>query len=501
MHPPALGVGIIHAPGLEAVLAAGAGLIDVIEIEPQLRRAPGGGYELREEVFGPAERLERPKLVHGVGFPVGGTQRPNERDLAPYVEAVERTGAPWASEHLSFNQIGRGASAYFGGFLLPPIQSPQAVRLAAANIRAVRRLLPVPFAFETGVNYLGRRPGELSDGEFFGAVAEEADCGILLDLHNLWCNERNGRQGVLDALEQMPLERVWEVHLAGGSELDGLWLDAHSAVPPEPLYELAEQILPALPNLGAVIFEIAPEALGRRLVSVDAVVDQLRRLRTLWEQSRAAAPQALRHRPSVTLAPAAVPAPQPPDPARWESVLGALTVQAPVPQSDPALCAGTDDTGGSDGDGDGGGLRRALSADPALPTLRTIVESFRSGVIVNALPLTFRMIMFSRGESGFHALMRDFWAGHPPCRFPPEELDAFLDFLSAGDTGGTGGAPIPHLAEVATYEMTVRQVRATGAQERVKFTRDPVSLLADLRAFRAPAANAEPAEYELLIKP
>jgi len=494
VHPPALGVGIIHAPGLEAVLAAGAGLIDVVEIEPQLRRDPGGGYRLREEVFGPAERLERPKLVHGVGFPVGGTQRPAERDLAPYIEAVERTGAPWASEHLSFNQIGGGASAYFGGFLLPPIQSPQAVRLAAANIRAVRRLLPVPFAFETGVNYLGRRPGELTDGAFFGAVAEEADCGILLDLHNLWCNERNGRQGVLDALAEMPLERVWEVHLAGGSELDGIWLDAHSAVPPEPLYELAEQILPALPNLGAVIFEIAPEAVGRRLVSVDAVVDQLRRLRTLWEQSRGAAPQALRHRPSATLAPAAtpapeLPAPELPDPARWESALGALTVRAPVPESDPAVCAGIDDIG------DGDGLRRALSADPALPTLRRIVESFRGGVIVNALPLTFRMIMFSGGEPGFHALMRGFWAGHPPCRFPPEELDAFLGFL------GAGGIPIPHLAEVTAYEMAVRRVRATGVGERVRFTRDPATLLADLRAFRAPPAVAEPAEYELLIKP
>lgn len=492
MHPPALGVGMIHAPGLEAVLEAAADLIDVVEIEPQLRREPSGGYRLREEIFGPALRFDGPKLVHGVGFPVGGTQRPTERDLASYVEAVERTGAPWASEHLSFNRIGRGASAYFGGFLLPPIQSPQAVRLAAANIRAVRALLPVPFAFETGVNYLGRRPGELSDGAFFGAVAEEADCGILLDLHNLWCNERNGRQGVLDALAQMPLERVWEVHLAGGSELDGIWLDAHSAVPPEPLYELAEQILPALPNLGAVIFEIAPEAVGRRLVSPDAILDQLRRLRTLWQRSRAAAPQELHERPSATLAPAAEPASRLPDPAQWESALGALTAQAPVPQSDPALCAGADDSG------DGDGLRRALSADPALPTLRRIVESFRSGVIVNALPLTFRMIMFSRGEPGFHAVMRGFWADHPPCRFPPEELDAFLDHLSAGDTGDI---PIPHLAEVAAYEMAVRRVRATGAPERVRFTRDPAALLADLRALRAPAADAEPAEYELLIKP
>ena len=80
-------------------------------------------------------------------------------------------------------------------------------------------------------DYLRPRPGELGDGEFFAAVAEQADCGILLDLHNLWCNERDGRQPVRDVLAELRLERVWEVHLAGGEELVGYLLDAHSPLP------------------------------------------------------------------------------------------------------------------------------------------------------------------------------------------------------------------------------------------------------------------------------
>jgi uncharacterized protein len=63
-------------------------------------------------------------------------------------------------------------------------------------VEAVQRLrneLGVPLAVETGVNYLRPRRDELPDGEFMAALAEDADCGILLDLHNVYCNERNGR--------------------------------------------------------------------------------------------------------------------------------------------------------------------------------------------------------------------------------------------------------------------------------------------------------------------
>jgi uncharacterized protein (UPF0276 family) len=331
---PVLGVGTLHAPGLESVFEAGSELIDVVEIEPQLRREPDGRYRLREDVFAPAMAVDAPKLIHGVGFPVAGTLRPRAADLEPYLEAVRRSGAPWASEHLSFNEACDDGRGYFGGFLLPPVQSPESVRTAARNIRALKSLLSVPFAFETGVIYFRRLPAELTDGAFFAAVAEEADCGILLDLHNLWCNERNGLQRVLDAVAELPLDRVWEVHLAGGTEVDGLWLDSHSGPPPEPLYELAEQVLPLLPNLGAVIFEITPEIVGRGRVAAETVLDQLRRVRAIWERTAAARAERVGHRqrpqarPAITVATA--PDPALPSPERWETAVAALAASLPA---------------------------------------------------------------------------------------------------------------------------------------------------------------------------
>lgn len=478
--PPVLGVGLLHAPGLEPVFDAAADLVDVIEIEPQLRLDPDGRYRLREEIFGAAEQVAKPKLIHGVGFPVGGTVCPDERDLAAFVEAIERAGAPWASEHLSFNRVRSAGRDYFGGFLLPPIQSPAAVRLAARNIRAVSRLLPVPFAFETGVNYLGRLPGELTDGSFFAAVAEEADCGILLDLHNLWCNERNGRQGLLDAVAELPLDRVWEVHLAGGSELDGLWLDGHSTGVPEPLFELAAQVLPCLPNLGAVVFEIAPEVVGRGQVAPSVVVEQLRRIRELWNQAKGEGTHqpAVVPRESIEISSAAY---RLPEPGRWESVLGALTVAGDVP-------------GGDEDEAGTAALGRTLAADPAVSTLRKLARSFRGGVVVSALPLTFRLIMFSSGEQGFHALLDRFWRSYLPHRYPAEELDDFLAFLRTGESG------IAHLDEVAAYELAARRVQAEGGEERVRFTCEPVALLTDLAAFKQPGTPV-PGEFEVAVIP
>lgn len=136
--------------------------------------------------------------------------------------------------------------------------------------------MPMPFAVETGVNYLHPRAEELPDGAFVAGVAMAADCGILLDLHNVWTNERNGRQAVDDFVAQIPLERVWEVHLAGGSELEGYWLGSHSGGIPDELHALAARVIPQLPNLRALIFEIqlgrgrVPRVVGRILAIVAA---------------------------------------------------------------------------------------------------------------------------------------------------------------------------------------------------------------------------------------
>ena len=165
----------------------------------------------------------------------------------------------WTSEHLSIFHVRGPSGEQPCGFLMPPLQTEAGVSLAARNITRRAAALGKPFAFETGVNYFAPRSCEMPDGEFFRAVAEAADCGILLDLTNLWANHKNGRAEIHDVLVRLPFERVWEVHLAGLEFAHGHWLDAHSNEIDDELVDIASDVVADLPNLGAIIFEIAPD--------------------------------------------------------------------------------------------------------------------------------------------------------------------------------------------------------------------------------------------------
>lgn len=255
-HPlvRALGVGLVYWAALEPLVRPAGSMISVVELEPQTlweqtSGAAGWHYRGNEALLERVASLPQPRLLHGVGHPVGGTVRDPIAHLPLLRHVVDRLDPVWISEHLSFNRVQHAGDVAHAGFLLPPPQSAPSVRVAAQNIHDFRCALDRPVAFETGVNYLRPRDGEMADGDFFAAVAEASDSGIVLDLHNLWCNERNGRQSVAEALARIPLDRVWEIHLAGGMEMSGYWLDAHSgAVPPE-VMEIAAGLIPRRPTL------------------------------------------------------------------------------------------------------------------------------------------------------------------------------------------------------------------------------------------------------------
>jgi uncharacterized protein (UPF0276 family) len=464
---PALGVGITYASAIEPLLERDPGIIDVLEVEPQTTwiKTPGGRqpYRVNEEVLRHLLGLPGRKLLHSVGAPVGGTVRPEPAQLARLREAAARFESPWLSEHLSFNQT----PGFATGFFLPPRQTPAGVRAAVAAIRDLRAALPVPIAVETGVNYLRPRPDELPDGEFVARVAEAADCGILLDLHNVYANGRNGRQPVEELLEQIPLERVWEIHLAGGLEADGYWLDAHSGAIPDEVYALAERLVPRLPALGAIVFEIFPSFVP--VVGLDLVREQLARVRALWSRRarRPAGEPAARRRPA---------GPDPPadaTPEAWEQALGRVVTGQ----------AADDDLG------------RALAADPAVPVIEGLIHEFRASMIVGLLPLTARLLLLALGPEPVRQVLRHYWAETPPLMYASLEADAFgrhLDRLAL---------PLPHLAKLLELEQSALATLIDEQRRVVAFDFEPLPLLRALAEGRLPDAPGRPGAYEIELTP
>ena len=467
-QPPPLGVGMVYFPALAPFYADCGGLLDVLEVEPQTLWHSGvAAHTLLEAAFASLLRSPQRKLVHGVGMPLAASVDPDARQFAPWRESIERLQAPWASEHLAFQRVPQaGGGSAHSGFLLPPLQSQAVVHLAAQRIRALQQRSGVPIAFENGPNYLRPQPGELPDGTFYAQVAEQADCGMVLDLHNLWCNQRNGRQSMQAALQQLPLERVWEVHVAGGELHDGYWLDAHSGlVPPEVMAACAEW-LPRLPNLGALVFEIMPDYVQARQIGWDLLAGQLEALQTLWRTRGSAVLAA-----AVTTFPPESPVAL--SPAAWEQTLGAL-VNGRTPEP-PAS---------------------ALAQDPGVPVLRHLVESFRAGTLAEGLALSYRLLVLTLGDAATNALMAEFWRGHWPQPFVSDELQAFQAFVHAHSTA----RQVAHLLQVLDYECRCVRAQQTGLEDWAPFDCDPLALLGALARGTLPPEPAQGA-FELQISP
>jgi len=478
MNLPELGVGVVFFQGVEPFIKQHADLVDVIEVEAQTfwyGLDEETGYRLNDAALDHLASWQQPKIIHGVAFPVGSCRAPDPRHAPFLVETIERIGARWASEHLSFNSACNEDGPFGAGFLLPPLQTEAGAEAAAETIRHVAAQLSVPFGFETGVSYLRSARDELSDGSFFGRVANKADCGILLDIHNLYCNERNGRQNAMAALAEMPLDRVWEVHVAGGRLYRNYWVDAHSGTSPPEMFELAREVISRLPNLKAIIFEMLPEFAYR--LDDAAFRAQLETMHELWALRGTKVGQPFPQAATVVEAEESTLDLSRVTPEDWEDTLGALTIgrqpRAPLEES---------------------ALARRLEADPGLAVYRDMAASARAGIIADALKLTMRAIILQKGEPFFGELMRRFWTEQPPCIFASVEAEAFAAFLERQRL------EMPFVYDALRLERASMRVRTHGSAQKARLRCEPAALVRALGAGRLPEGQGARV-YELELTP
>jgi uncharacterized protein (UPF0276 family) len=456
-----LGVGVICIPKLEPLIEAAADLIDVIEVEPQTlwRRAEGAVEQYRVD----ANRLVRikglpgRKILHGVGFPIGSVRPPSAAQLPPLREMIDALAPPWMSEHLAFNRAAYEGRLVETGFLLPPRQTPAGVDAAVASIRSIASALAIPFAIENGPSYLAPRSDEMTEGACVAEIVERADCGLVLDLHNAWASHRNGRQPIDAFLAQIPLDRVWEIHLAGGMDYRGYWIDAHCGDIADEVIEVAKDVIPDLANLKALIFELTSSFVDR--VDPMTVRRALEQLRALWERRRPTPMAPIpRDRPGEGRRDDTGPTPQ-----EWEDTLGALVI----------------------GRAAEGELARTITADPGLDIYRYLVGEFRASTMIGVLPFSGRLLLITLGAERLEALLADFWRQSPPEAFGSREARRFAEYLTKLDLG------VPLLAELLAYDMALVAAFTEGTSQSVRFRHDPRPILSALAAHRAPQPGVE----------
>jgi uncharacterized protein (UPF0276 family) len=219
-HPVAgAGLGLRRAlmPELRQSGAAG---IDFFELAPENWVHAGGTLARDLRYF--TER--HPFVAHGLSLSLGGPAPLDEDLLRDIREFLDRHGIRAYTEHLSY--CSDDGHLYD---LMPIPFTDEAVRWVAARIRRAQEILERPIAVEN-VSYYAAPGARMTEIEFLSAVLDEADCGLLLDVNNIFVNAINHGYDARQFLRALPASRVCYFHVAGHYvEAPDLRVDTHGA--------------------------------------------------------------------------------------------------------------------------------------------------------------------------------------------------------------------------------------------------------------------------------
>jgi uncharacterized protein (UPF0276 family) len=195
-----------------------------------------------------AVRAQYPVVMHGVSLSIGSSDPLNRAYLAALRALARRFEAAWVSDHLCWTGVG-GRNLHD---LLPLPYTEETVAYVAARIRQVQETLERTILIENVSSYMAFRASRLTEWEFLSAVAEEADCAILLDINNIFVSAFNHRFDPVRYIDAVPAGRVMQFHLAGHSDHGSYLLDTHDhPIRPEvwALYEHAVRRFGRVPTL------------------------------------------------------------------------------------------------------------------------------------------------------------------------------------------------------------------------------------------------------------
>ncbi len=183
--------------------------------------------------------LERGVTVvpHSVSLSLGSGEPPDKGRIEALGQIGKRLGAPIVSDHIAFVRSGTLDS----GHLLPPPRTQEVLDILVENVRSAQRILRVPFALENVATLLEWPGAEMSEATFVSELLRRTGALLLLDVSNLYANGRNHGWSPVSFLDEVPLNRLAYVHIAGGAEFNGLYHDTHAhPVPRGPLEVFSE---------------------------------------------------------------------------------------------------------------------------------------------------------------------------------------------------------------------------------------------------------------------
>lgn len=193
----------------------------------------------------PLENLDRilelyPVAMHGVTLSIGSSADLDWAYLKKLKALARYTKTPWLSDHLSW---GRLPGAHYHD-LLPLPYTTEVINYVAERARIVQDFLEIPFALENLSSYVGFNADQMPEWEFYSAIVEKADIYMMLDVNNIYVSSRNHGFAPKEYCDNIPMERVLQIHLAGHSDYDDYVLDTHDNHVCDAVWDIYAEVYP-----------------------------------------------------------------------------------------------------------------------------------------------------------------------------------------------------------------------------------------------------------------
>lgn len=270
---PKLGIGVGFRPDFRGELFLNRQAVDFLEITAD------------HYLDSPPKKLEELELLkahfklipHGLNLSLGSAEGIDEKYLEKLAALIESIQPAWWSEHICFTKAG-GVDI---GHLAPIPFTNEAVEVLVKNIERVKTVIKTPLVLEN-ITYMVRFPfAEMDEANFIRQIVEATDCGLLLDVTNLYINSVNHKYDWREFLDKLPTERIVQLHFVGSQKHANFLIDAHANPTENEIWEVFRAVCEKAEVKGAILER------DENIPPFAEIAAELETARKIWQKAAA----------------------------------------------------------------------------------------------------------------------------------------------------------------------------------------------------------------------
>jgi uncharacterized protein len=285
-----LGIGILYNAALPEYLAQYINQVDYMEIIPDMFWSDEGKGHPQRFVEMPkwryqldwmAERV--PLVAHNIGISLG-TADHFDKEYIYFMKALHaQYHLRWHSDHLSFLKLPtKGPHDHNAGIAVPVPYDHEYLEMIGSKVDFIQEQIQLPFLIENNVYFVEYPEQDFTETAFINQLTSHHNCHILLDIHNLYANAVNQQLKSKEYIRELDMSKVVEMHIAGGNDMNGFYMDSHAGPCPDEVWELLDFAVERAPNLRGITFEFHESYFP--LLQFEGLNRQLSMARAIWNK-------------------------------------------------------------------------------------------------------------------------------------------------------------------------------------------------------------------------